>query len=124
MYPQDFFLNSFLYLFTCGCTGSSLLHRLFPSCGKLGLLFIAVHGILTTVASFDFGEHRLYSAESMVVAYGMWDLPGPGIEPVSPALAGGFLSTVPPGKPPKIVFFFNDTYAYYFIDHAIQHMGF
>ena len=29
----------------------------------------------------------------------MWDLPGPGIEPMSPALAGGFLSTVPPGKP-------------------------
>ena len=29
----------------------------------------------------------------------MWDLPGPGIEPVSPALAGGFLSTAPPGKP-------------------------
>ena len=29
----------------------------------------------------------------------MWDLPGPGLEPVSPALAGGFLSTAPPGKP-------------------------
>ena len=29
----------------------------------------------------------------------MWDLPGPGIKPVSPALAGGFLTTVPPGKP-------------------------
>ena len=28
----------------------------------------------------------------------MWDLPGPGIEPVSPALAGGFLTTVPPGR--------------------------
>ena len=28
----------------------------------------------------------------------MWDLPGPGIEPVSPALAGGFLTTVPPGN--------------------------
>ena len=28
----------------------------------------------------------------------MWDLPGPGIEPVSPALAGGFLTTVPLGK--------------------------
>ena len=28
----------------------------------------------------------------------MWDLPGPGIEPMSPALAGGFLTTVPPGK--------------------------
>ena len=29
----------------------------------------------------------------------MWDLPRPGIEPVSPALAGGFLTTSPPGKP-------------------------
>ena len=28
----------------------------------------------------------------------MWDLPGPGIEPESPALAGGFLTTGPPGK--------------------------
>ena len=28
----------------------------------------------------------------------MWDLPGPGHEPVSPALAGGFLTTAPPGK--------------------------
>ena len=28
----------------------------------------------------------------------MWDLPGPGLEPASPALAGGFLTTVPPGK--------------------------
>ena len=26
------------------------------------------------------------------------DLPNPGIEPVSPALAGEFLPTVPPGK--------------------------
>ena len=29
---------------------------------------------------------------------GMWDLPGPGLEPVSPALAGRFLTTAPPGK--------------------------
>ena len=28
----------------------------------------------------------------------MWDLPGPGLEPISPALAGGFLTTAPPGK--------------------------
>ena len=28
-----------------------------------------------------------------------WDLPGPGLEPMSPALAGGFLTTAPPGKP-------------------------
>ena len=29
----------------------------------------------------------------------MWDLPGSGLEPMSPALAGGFLTTAPPGKP-------------------------
>ena len=28
----------------------------------------------------------------------MWDLPGPGLEPVSPALAGGFFTTAPQGK--------------------------
>ena len=33
----------------------------------------------------------------------MWDLPRPGLEPVSPALAGGFLTTAPPGKP-KVLF--------------------
>ena len=34
----------------------------------------------------------------------MWDLPGPGIEPVSPALAGGLLTTEPPGKSQHITF--------------------
>ena len=29
----------------------------------------------------------------------MWDLPGPRIEPMSPASAGGFFTTEPPGKP-------------------------
>ena len=32
----------------------------------------------------------------------MWNLPGAGIEPVSPALAGGFLTTEPPGKVPPL----------------------
>ena len=35
---------------------------------------------------------------------GMWDLPRPGLEPVSPVLAGGFSTTAPPGKPSMIVF--------------------
>ena len=35
---------------------------------------------------------------------GTWDLPGPGLEPVSPALAGGFLTPVPPGKPQDLIF--------------------
>ena len=38
----------------------------------------------------------------MVVVHGLlhstWDLPGPGIEPVSSALADGLLSTAPPRK--------------------------
>ena len=36
----------------------------------------------------------------------MWDLPGPGIKPVSPTLAGGFLTTGPPGKSKTSFFFF------------------
>ena len=35
----------------------------------------------------------------------MWDLPRPGIEPASPALADGFLTTAPPGKCLPPVFF-------------------
>ena len=35
----------------------------------------------------------------------MWDLPGPGLEPMSPALAGGFLTTEPPGKFPAEIFY-------------------
>ena len=31
----------------------------------------------------------------------MWKHPGPGIEPVSPALQGRFLTTGPPGKLPE-----------------------
>ena len=32
------------------------------------------------------------------------DLPGPGIEPISLALQGGFLTTGPPGKPRALNF--------------------
>ena len=31
--------------------------------------------------------------------HSMWDLPGPWINPVSPTLQGGLLTTGPPGKP-------------------------
>ena len=37
----------------------------------------------------------------------MWDFPGLGIEPVSPALAGGFFTTEPPGKLNVYVFLTN-----------------
>ena len=34
----------------------------------------------------------------------MWDLPRPGLEPVSPAWAGRLSTTAPPGKPECIFF--------------------
>ena len=34
----------------------------------------------------------------------MWDPPRPGLEPVSPALAGGLPTTAPPGKPYFVLF--------------------
>ena len=44
--------------------------------------------------------HELSSCGTWAqLLHGMWDLPRPGLDPVSPASAGGFLTTVPPGKP-------------------------
>ena len=76
--------------------------RAFSSCGKRGPLFITVRGPLTIAASLV-AEHRLSSCGSRAqLLRGMWDLPRPGLEPVSPALAGGFSTTAPPGKPSAI----------------------
>ena len=78
--------------------------RAFSSCGKWGPLFIAVRGPLT-IASSLVAEHRLKTrrlrncGSRAQLLRGMWDLPSPGLEPVSPALAGRFSTTVPPGKP-------------------------
>ena len=78
--------------------------RAFSSCGKWGPFFIAVRGPLTIAASLvaehRLQTHRLSNCGSRVQPLrGMWDLPRPGLEPVSPALAGRFSTTVPPGKP-------------------------
>ena len=78
--------------------------RAFSNCGKRGPLFIAVRRPLTIAASLV-AEHRLRTCRLSSCSSwaqllrGMWDLPGPGLEPVSPALAGGFSTTAPPGKP-------------------------
>ena len=37
-------------------------------------------------------------AQGLYLPLGMWNLPGPEIKPMCPALAGRFLSTAPPGK--------------------------
>ena len=46
----------------------------------------------------------------------MWDLPGPGLEPTSSALAGGFLTTALPGKS----LFFSLKKINYFLSHRYQ----
>ena len=82
--------------------------RTFSSCGKRGPLFIAVRGSLTIVASLV-AEHRLQTRRLSNCGSwaqplrGMWDLLRPGLEPVSPALAGRFSTTAPPGKPRDIL---------------------
>ena len=84
--------------------GLRLCARAFSSCGKRGPLFIAVHGPLTIAASLV-AEHRLQTrrlsscGSRAQLLRDMWDLPRPGLEPVSPALAGRFSTTAPPGKP-------------------------
>ena len=90
-------------------------------------VLVAVHGLLIAVASLCCRARALGAWASVVVTRGlsscgsralerrlsscgarawllrdMWDLPRPGIEPVSPALAGGFSTTVPPGKPQQL----------------------
>ena len=78
--------------------------RAFSSCGKRGPLFITVREHLTVAASLV-AEHRLQTrrlsncGSRAQLLRGMWDLPGPGLEPVSPALAGRLPTTAPPGKP-------------------------
>ena len=42
--------------------------------------------------------HELNSGTRTLLPCGMWNLPRPGIEPMSPALAGRFLTSGPPGK--------------------------
>ena len=80
--------------------------RAFSSCGERGLRFIAVHGPFTIAASLV-AEHRLQTrrlsscGSGAQLLHGMWDLPRPGLESVSPALAGGLSTTAPPGKPRK-----------------------
>ena len=45
-------------------------------------------------------ERRLSSCGTRALLLrSMWDLPRPGLKPMSPALASGFLTTAPPGKP-------------------------
>ena len=93
-------LGSCLFLFclaVClifGCAGSSLLSR------KQGLPFIAVLGFSLQwfLLLKALGRGPVVCGTQALLLCGMWNLPRPGTEPMSPALAGRFLSTIPLGK--------------------------
>ena len=119
----DFFLNNFIYLFLaalglCGCLGFSLV---VPTGGCSSspcsgfslqwlLLFCLGHELQGRQAGFSGCstwalEHRLSSCDTRAsLLHGMWDLPGTGVEPVSPVLAGEVFTTESPGKPCMIYF--------------------
>ena len=125
-----FFKETFkkIYIFLA-VLGLHCCAQAFSSCSKQGLLFVVVRGLLIAVACLCCGARALGTQASVFMArglsscgsralqrrlsscgaqaqllHGMWDLPGPGLEPMSPAQADGFLTTAPPGKPPNIVF--------------------
>ena len=99
-----FFFNFFFFNLFMSVLGLRFCARAFSSCGKWGPLFIAARGPLTISASLV-AEHRLQTRRlsscgtRAQLLRGMWDLPRPGLEPVSPALAGRFSTTAPLGKP-------------------------
>ena len=101
-----------LYLFLA-VLGLSCRTQAFSSCGDQELLFRAVHKLLAELASSAAGTGvRLCSCGLLALEHtgfssgrawawlllSIWNLPGPGMEPVTPTLVGRFLSTVPPWK--------------------------
>ena len=97
----------FIYLYF-GSAGSSILGGLFSACGawasRCGGFSCCQAQALGPVGfsscSSQALDHRLNSGAALAqLLQGMWDLPGSVIEPTSPALAGGFFTTEPPGRP-------------------------
>ena len=88
----------------------------FSSCSEWGLIsrfllvvasLVTEYGLWSSRAS-ALAAHRLYRMHAQqvwglsFVAHGMWNLLGPGIKSMPLILAGGFLTTGPPGKSPKV----------------------
>ena len=107
-----FLINSyFIYLFLAvlGLRFVRGLSLVAASGGKRGPLFIAVRGPFTITAPPVAGHRlqtcRLSSCGSQAqLLRGLLDLPRPGLEPMSPELAGRFSTTAPPGKPLSCLF--------------------
>ena len=87
---------------TLGCGARASHCGGFSWCGARALgawaSVVVAHG-LSSCGSWAL-ERRLCSCGARArLLRGMWDLPRSGLEPMSPTLAGRFLTTAPPGKP-------------------------
>ena len=108
---QEAIILIYLFYSFMAVLGLRFCARAFSSCGKRGPLFIAGRRPRTIAASLV-AEHRLQThrlsncGSRAQLLRGMWDLPGPGLEPVSPALVGRFSTTAPPGKPQFAIMYF------------------
>ena len=92
----------FVSVCTLGCAGP-VAARVFPF-AELRLL--SVERLLFWSAGSGFSacsswvlERWLHSCADAQLLHGLWDLPGPGTEPVSSSLAGGVFTTELPGSP-------------------------
>ena len=54
---------------------------------------------VSSCSTWAWGAWYLWHAGLAALLQGMWDLPGPGFEPLSPALQGRLLTTGPPQEP-------------------------
>ena len=95
-----------------GSRGYSLLRRVvfsFSRCGGLSCCrarALVCKGLSScSTWALELGLSSCAAWASLLL--GMWNLPGLGIKPMAPALASGFLTTGPPGKPLKIFLEFN-----------------
>ena len=83
--------------------------RAFSSCGERGPLFITVRGPLTIAVSLV-AEHRLQTRKlsscgsRAQLLRGMWDLPRPGLEPVSPSIGRQILNHCATREAPTVSF--------------------
>ena len=96
------FWKIYLFIYFWLCWVFIAVWRLFSSYGEQGLLWVVVHGLLIAVASLV-AAHGFRSCGTWpYLPCGTWHLPRAGIEPMSPALAGGFFTTGPPGQPSSV----------------------
>ena len=98
-----------IYIYFFGCFGSSLLRVVSL---QLRRARATLHCGARASHCGGFSCCRVWAVECRLSSCGaraqflcgMWDLPRPRIEPVSPALTSRFLTIAPPGKPQTYIF--------------------